>query len=249
MTKEEFLAKTEAEKEMLFYKTMQCPVCSSTVKWRTIKSGKLRAISTDSDMRTIYHGIDPNKYHVVSCHQCGYTSLERNFTSMPSVYVKRIEEQITANFQPTEGDPEVITYSQAFERYRMALSCATAKNAKASDTAYLFLKTAWILRGEREELDLLGNTSHDDNLLAKEKLFLKKAYDQFITARQTEDFPMCGMDEGTLDYLIASLAVDQGDYAAASKLLSSVITSFSAAPKLKDKARELKEKISSEKQS
>ena len=52
---------------------------------------------------------------------------------------------------------------------------------------------------------------------------------------------MCGMDENTVDYLLAALAMEFGDYFDASKLLSKLITSYSVSNRLKDKARDAKE--------
>ena len=71
----------------------------------------------------------------------------------------------------------------------------------------------------------------------------RKAYDYFIKAVQTEEFPMCGMDESTVDYIIAVLAMEFGDYFDASKLLSKLITSYSATNRLKDRARDAKEEL------
>ena len=38
-----------------------------------------------------------------------------------------------------------------------------------------------------------------------DKEILKNALDGFVEARQTEDYPMCGMDEITVEYLLAVL--------------------------------------------
>lgn len=245
MTKEEIQAKEEKEKSFLFYKSIECPLCDGAVKWRTIKSGRLRIEGQEADLRQLYYGVDANKYHVVSCPHCGYTALERYFTEkFTSLCKKNIQEQLP-NITKIEEDPEIISYRHAFERYHMALQCASAKkqSAKASEIAYICLKTAWLLRGEREELISLGQEKKGNALIPVEERFLKNAYDQFVKAKMQEDFPMCGMDSSTLDYLIAALAMGIGDYDTASKVLSGVITSFSASSHLKDKARNLKEKL------
>lgn len=249
MTKEEIVAKEEKEKTYLFYKSMQCPICDGAVKWRTIKSGRLRIEGQEPDLRQLYYGVDANKYHVVSCPHCGYTALERYFTEkFNSLCIKNIKEHLP-NINKVEEDPEIITYRQAFARYHMALQCASAKkqSARASEIAYICLKTAWLLRGEREELIAMGQEDKGNALLPVEERFLKNAYDQFIKAKMQEDFPMCGMDSATLDYLIAALAMGLGEYDTASKVLSSVITSFSASAHIKDKARGLKEKLQEQK--
>lgn len=240
----------EKEKTYLFYKSITCPLCESNIKWRTIKSGRLRIEGQDDDMRQHYYGVDANKYHVVSCNKCGFTALERYFNDkMPALYIKNIKESLV-NFVPHEGDPELITYRQAFSRYHMALQCASSKGvgSKSSEMAFICLKTAWLLRGEREELIAYGEAEKGEALLPVENRFLKNAYEMFVNAKMSEDYPMCGMDQMTLDYLLAALAMGQGDYEMSLKLLSGVITSLSASSHLKDKARELKEKLTAVKE-
>lgn len=56
-------------------------------------------------------------------------------------------------------------------------------------------------------------------------------------------FPLCGMNEITVDYLLAVLAVRFKDYQVATKLLGSIITSSSANSRIKDKARDMKEQV------
>ena len=51
------------------------------------------------------------------------------------------------------------------------------------------------------------------------------------------------MDESTVDYILAVLAMEFGDYFDASKLLSKLITSYSAGQRIKDKARDAKEEL------
>lgn len=243
MTSKELEQIREKEKTFLFYKTMQCPVCEKPVKFRTIKSGKLKIESTDDDMRPHYYGVDANKYHVVACNNCGFTALQRYFEPLPGRQIKLIQEKICADFKPNAGDPEYISYREAFERYHKAINSAIAKGAKTSELAYLYLKTAWILRGEAEEFVTFGQQAKADSLADLEKKFLKAAYDGFMKAMMEEDYPMCGMDEVTVDYLVAALAIGQGDNQTGLKLLSTVVTSFAANARMKDKARELKEKI------
>lgn len=247
MTPEEIKQQQEKEISYLFYKTMTCPICDQDLKWRTIKSGKLKILDTDLDMRQITMGIDANKYHVICCPNCGYSSLERYFTKMSPVFVKRIKEAVCANFTPTEGDPEYISYKEAFSRYHKAITTTVAKGGKASEVAYLFLKSAWILRGEQEELTAQGQTENVANLKATEAKFIKNAYDGFVKARMEEGYPMCGMDEVTVDYLVAALAYACNDFDVATKMLSSVIASYSASTRMKDKARELKDEIMAKK--
>ena len=73
------------------------------------------------------------------------------------------------------------------------------------------------------------------------KEYLENALEGFITARQTEGFPMCGMDETTMDYLIAVLALECEQYDLSLKVLSGVISSREANARVKEKARDVRE--------
>lgn len=69
------------------------------------------------------------------------------------------------------------------------------------------------------------------------------AYERLTNARMRESFPIAGMNETTLDYLLAYYASKKGEYQTAMRLLSGVVTSRSISPRLKDKALELKEQV------
>lgn len=64
-----------------------------------------------------------------------------------------------------------------------------------------------------------------------------------MKAVATEMFPMCGMDQSTVDYLLACMAFHFKQYDVASKCLANVITSASANRKIKDKALDMKEEV------
>ena len=78
---------------------------------------------------------------------------------------------------------------------------------------------------------------------ASEETYLKNAYTGFTEALQTEGFPMCGMDEITVEFLIGVLATRFQKYDVASRMVASILTSPSANARTKDKARELKDQI------
>ena len=62
-----------------------------------------------------------------------------------------------------------------------------------------------------------------------------------MAARQTEGYPMCGMDESTVDYLIAVTALRFEQFDVATKLVSTILVSPGTNPRMKEKARDLKE--------
>lgn len=232
------------EKDFLFDKGFKCPICDHDFTSKTVKAGKAKLIGTDMDLRPKYNVVDPLKYDVIVCPHCGYAALTRYFQYVSDSQFKAIKAKICANFKPQNKDGrEVYTYDEALERYKLALANAIVKQAKASEKAYICLKTGWLLRSRGESLDK-SDEGYDKEYADNEKecrSFLKNAMEGFINARQSESFPMCGMDESTVDYLIAVLATEFEQYEVASKLIGSLLTTQSTNPRMKEKARDLKE--------
>ncbi len=233
------------EQDFLFDKTFTCPSCDNEFKSRTVKIGKAKLIGTDMDLRPKYENVDLLKYDIIMCPSCGYAALSRYFKYLTSPQSKRIKEKISRNFKRITVHKDVYTYDEALERYKLTLANAIVKMARPSEKAYICLKTAWLLRGKGESLD-----KKDPEYAAKKKQidiqemeFLKNSLDGFLAARQSESFPMCGMDESTVDYVISVTATKLGQLDVASKLIAQIITSPNTNPRMKDKARELKSQI------
>lgn len=235
------------EKDLILDKTFTCPVCGETFSAKIMKTGKAKLLRTDSDLRPVYEGIDAVKYDVQLCTGCGYAALSRFFPSITSVQAKLIRENISkrVRLHPFEGD--TYTYEEALERYKLTLANAMIKKAKASEKAYICLKSAWLLRGYVEYLEEDGDKITDrKNLKEQEEEYLLNAYNGFLEARQSENLPICGMDQMTVDCLVAELAYHFKKYDIAGQLVASILTSPVANSRMKDKARDLKERILSE---
>lgn len=234
------------ETEFLFDKTYECPVCYKKLKSKTVRSGRVRMIKTDMDLRPVYDGVEPLKYEPVVCPECGYSAMGKNFVGgLTSLQAKYIRENISKTFRYNIAPGETYTYDEAVYGYKMCLANAIVKKGKTSEIAYICLKMGWLYRSKAESLNPedADYAKQIEGCKAKEKENLKKAYDGFLNARQTEDYPMCGMDEMTVEYLISVLAMDMEDYEVASRLLGNILTSHSATPRIKDKARDVKEEL------
>ncbi len=231
------------ETDFLFDKTYECPVCDSKIKARTLKASKARLLRTDMDLRPVYEHIEPLKYDVIICPECGYAALSRYFGGLTSTQIKAVKETISNSYQKTDAQNDIYTYEEALGRYKLCLANAIVKHAKASEKAYICLKTGWLLRSMGESLnkEAEGYAGELASLKEQENEFLKNALEGFLSARQTENYPMCGMDETTVEYLIAVLAMDFGQYDIASRLISGILVSTTATSRMKDKAREVKE--------
>lgn len=232
------------EQDFLFDKSCTCPICDKDFKTRTVKVGKAKLAGSDMDLRPRYEQIDMLKYDVIMCPFCGYTALSRFFKFVTAPQAANIKKTISATFNPQKETKEIYTYDEALERYKMALANAIVKQTKSSEKAYICLKSAWLLRGKAEHLDknLPDYEEQKKQCEEEETEFLRNALEGFITARQTESFPMCGMDESTVDYLIAVTAMKFEKYDVASRLIASIMQS-SANPRMKDRARDLKDMV------
>lgn len=232
------------EKDFLLEKTFDCPVCNKQFKDSVVKTGKARLVRQDKDLRPVFQGIDTIKYDVTSCPNCGYSALAKYFPVIAPPQVKLVKENICRSFRKFPRT-FVVSYDEAINRYRLALANAIVKKGKDSEKAYICLRMAWVVRGKAETLD--KNTEGYDTIISElkddEAELLHNALEGFISARESEHFPIAGMDETTLDYLISVLYFMGGDYDNALRMAANIITSRSANTRMKDKARDLKDEI------
>ena len=189
------------EKDLIYDKNFTCPVCGEDFSTKIMKTGKARLLGTDQDLRAKYEGIDAVKYDVILCPHCGYAALNRYFNNITKVYAKLIKENISSKVQLHTYDDDIYTYEEAIERYKLCLANAVVKRAHASEKAYICLKSGWLMRGYQEYLEESGDTDMARLREVKnmEEAYLKNAYTGFTEALQTEGFPMCGMDEITVE--------------------------------------------------
>ena len=229
------------ETDFLLEKSEKCPLCDTAFKNLAVKGGKAKLLGTDMDFRPKYDGIDVVKYDVIMCPVCGYTALSRYFPHLLQSQGKKIREKISPTFKGQVKLPEKYNYDEAIDRYKMALVNAIVKEAKASEKAYICLKSSWLMSSKAEEI----GEGHADYAKTKamEAEYIKNAYEGFISAVSTESFPMCGMDEQTVNYLIGVLAFKTSHFDVASKMIANILQSNGASPRIKDKARDLKEEV------
>lgn len=236
----------EKEAAMLFDKTYECPICGRTHKESTVRTGKARLSGMDYDLRQKFEGIEPLKYDVISCTTCGFTAISKFYVPLTPGARKNVIEKITKNYKPQSELKGIISFEQAIGRYKLALANDVVRNAKNSEKAYTCLRAGWLCRSYKEKLIADGKANEDEEVVLATNLemeFIKNAYEGFMAAVAKESYPMCGMDEGTVNYLLAALAISTKHYDVSAKLISTVIASPSSSPRMKDKARELKEKL------
>ena len=234
-----------SEEDTIFDKSFSCPVCDKEFKTKTVKSGKVKLLNLDTDLRPIYQNMDPLKYDAVVCPHCGFAALNRFFKYVTSAQATLIKKSISASFRGIKESGSVYDYDDAISRHKLALVNSIVKKAKTSERAYTCLKTAWVLRGKAENLSSqLPDYKAQIEALAKEEIdFIAKAYDGFDEAFSKETFPMCGMDEITITLLMAELARRIGKTEEAGRWISRVLISRDANERIKQKARDIKDLI------
>lgn len=234
-----------SEDENIFDKSYTCPVCDKEFKSKTIKSGKVKLQTLDTDLRPIYQHMDPLKYDAIVCPFCGFAALNRFFKYVTSAQAGLIKKNISASFRGLKETGNIFEYDDAISRHKLALVNSIVKKAKTSERAYTCLKTAWVLRGKSESLSRnLPDYKQQIAALEKEELdFIAKAYDGFDEAYTKEAFPMCGMDEITITLLMADLARRIGKSDESSRWVSKVLISREANERIKQKARDIKDLI------
>ncbi len=238
------------EEDFILEKSVTCPLCDAPFKVKVVKNGKVKQIDTDDVLRPIFKEMDANKYNVTVCTICGYATLNNAFKPLPSAQAKLIKEKISSNFNGTSfySDEPIYSYDMAIERFKLALINSVVKKGKVSERANLCLRAGWVVRGKRVNLkpDDPKFKAKEMDCLKQEDEFFKNALEGFVKATMTEDYPMCGMDESTVDFLITNLAIHFKKYDLASKTIARLLTSTTTNRRIKDKCYDLKEQVVAE---
>ena len=236
---------TVMEEDLLFDKGFTCPVCDEEFHSKMVRTGKVKLLSADTDLRPKYQLVDSLKYDALVCPKCGYASLSRFFKFMLPAQAKMIRENISTNFKGIDTSANTYTYDDAISRHQLALANAVVKKAKDSEKAYTCLKIAWLYRGKAENLpkDTENYNQEIKELKEQEVELLDNACEGFLSAYSKESFPMCGMDELTVTYLVADLCRRTGRFDESARWISKVLTSRTANERIKNKARDIKEML------
>lgn len=211
----------------LYDKKETCPVCAHGFTSKAVKSNAPRVKSKDTDLFIRYNGINPYLYEVIVCPHCGYSALKSDFNNIRSYQKEKIKDKVSTQWKGREY-PKLFDENIAIERYKLALLNAVLGELNNSTKAVICLKTAWMYRLLDKEDD--------------EKEFLAKALQGFLIAYENERTPIYGLDRFSLEYLIGELHRRTGDFANAKLWLGKVILSKTD-PKLKDRARDIRDLI------
>ena len=244
------------EEDFLFLKSVTCPVCDNVFSTLMVKSGRVRRLEPDFDLRPRFKFIDTLKYDITSCNKCGYTALNKDFPHLSPGQLKLIRENVQKNYKVLEEKimDSAMDYNTAIERYKLALYNSIVKRARLSERAYECLKISWLYRSKIEEL--LEVEFHSNEVVKKkalineilkckkeEKRFYQNAYEGLVAAMSQESYPICGMEQNTYELLLAVIGFSLEHYEDAGRLVGGLIVSRTASTNIKNRAYDLKEKI------
>ncbi len=210
----------------LYDKTMHCPVCDYDFKARAIRKGKTRFVKSELDLRCIYDPVSPDYYDVIVCEQCGYAAISSKFNRITDRQAKQIINNISINYAH-KTYPKVYDVDVAIERYKLALLNATVKGAKAGEKAYICLKLGWLYREKKDAQNEIS--------------YLKSAIEGFNLAFTNENFPICGLEEGTLLYIMSALNYRLGNTDESKKILGRLLVKTNVPEMIKKNAEDLRE--------
>lgn len=212
----------------IFFKQITCPVCNSIFKTPAIKVNAPRITSKDSDFFIRYLAENPYFYEVWLCPNCGYAALKTDFQKIRNFQSKLVKENITPKWVNREY-PIPFNENVAIERYKLALLNSLVMESKSSTKAIICLKIAWMFR-------LLSDTINENN-------FLSQALIAFNDTYINEKLPVYGLDRFSIMFLIGELNRRIGEDTTSLRWFSEVITSIGAPQKIKEMARDGKDKI------
>ena len=220
-TKEEILS-------YLYPKKITCTVCDKEFTKQMVRTTKLRVLYVDTDFRSAYKDIDPNRYEVILCCHCGFASLPTHFDKVVNRQREALLQKIMPEYKHVE--PEMpLNLEDTVAIYKQAFACAEAMSAKVSVKAFLSLRLAWVYREEGKK---------DEELV-----LIKNVYEGLKEAFSTENFPLGNMDEATAKYVIADMARRTGQMGEAMRWIADVVVGRGISSTIKERAVRLKDLI------
>ena len=223
-----------------------CPICGNRLKVKDVSPEMVQSDGTDIDLRPRFKNIDVLKYRVIECPACGYADLSKTFTNVMEKERKALlDKRIRYDQKMTSEEKYAREYSDAYRYYKSALRCCLIRGSKSSQRGFTALYAAWLLRGWREKLrknDFVV-TPADVMGIDEERKLIKYALRNLKDADMSEDYPINGMDEGTLQYLLAALCYMQDEMKDASNYVSRALRDKGLRPNIHLMAEELRDHI------
>jgi len=204
-----------------------CPVCGKSTRIVKVRS-RLLATHVDRDFCAHYKDFNPYYYTIWVCEHCGFATDEKRFLSpMPEKHRAMLQEfmqQRNVKF----GFLEVRGHAEAVASFKLAIFFAEMLKAQLSQQAGLTLELAWLFRFSEEK--------------EKEDAAIRRAIDLYDLSLMNERYPVGGLTDTTVIYLIGALYYHLGDIEKATQYLSRIIGDHESRiqeRKLYERARDL----------
>lgn len=199
--------KTEEHQEVLpvwlYRKEIHCPACGRIFFDSYPRYTRLRIDYVESDLRPHYvSDISPFAYDITVCFNCGYAMLTDCFAEMDEWQRQRVREHILPKFQRRHY-PLVLNREQAEERYKLAQLTVQVMGLSKAEKAYFMLRCAWFYKKVAEKAEI--QTNEEIGLDQDTLRFYEAAVQGFEKVYISDQFPIRGMNEITMAYLIAVL--------------------------------------------
>lgn len=187
----------------LYQKELVCPCCNRTITQAYPRYTRLRIDYSEPDFRPHYvSDINPFGYDITVCYNCGYSMLTDKFTEVNEFQRKRLREKIMPKFE-TRHFPLILTREESEEKYRLAEKSAEVMILKTSEMAYFMLHLAWFYKETPEPEDPLPNAEYPLSEILRH--YYTRAAEGFAKAYVSEEFPIRGMNELAMAYLLSFL--------------------------------------------
>ncbi len=194
--------------EFTFTVQKTCPICGESTRIVKTKS-KLMVEKTDEDFCVHYKGFNPYFYKIWFCEHCGFAADEKTFLgTMPSLHKKKIQEflaqrKLGMQFVEERAVPDAVA------SFKLAIFYAEMTDQPLARRAGLYLELAWIYRADGEQ--------------DKENEMMQRAADLYDTSLMTERYPINGLSDNTVVYLIGAIYFRMQDYEKSTQYLSRII--------------------------
>lgn len=186
----------------------KCPVCGETTRVVKVKS-KLLAERTDEDFCVHYKDFNPYFYKIWFCEHCGFAADEKTFLgSIPLIHKRKIQEFLNSRklglkFVEERQVPDAVA------SFKLAIFYAELTGQSLAKRAGLYLELGWIYRASEEK--------------EREDEMLERAISLYDRSLMTERYPINGLSDNTVIYLIGALYYRLHDFEKSTQYLSRII--------------------------
>lgn len=186
----------------------KCPICGETTRVVKVKS-KLLAERTDEDFCVHYKDFNPYFYKIWFCEHCGFAADEKTFLgSIPLTHKRKIQEFLNSRklglkFVEERQVPDAVA------SFKLAIFYAELTGQSLAKRAGLYLELGWIYRASEEK--------------EREDEMLERAISLYDRSLMTERYPINGLSDNTVIYLIGALYYRLHDFEKSTQYLSRII--------------------------